>query len=112
MSMSKGLVEGRGCLSKVAGKAWDETKNIYDIKDVPYELEWKNVVADQLSQAFINAKVGLILHAMVSETVKSKLREAVRVPVKELKASLGKDALEKLLPAPLNKEVQKVVAIS
>ena len=55
--------------------------------------------------------MGKILQALKRETVKSKLREAVMVPIKELRAKYGKDFDKAHLPEPLRVRVQDVLAM-
>eukprot|EP00971_Amphidinium_carterae_P352899 6492768-Amphidinium_carterae.1 len=71
--------------------------------------ELKSSLEAQVQQATVSRNVAVIMHCLDQETNKSKLRELLRAPIKEIRSHLGKEGEKTVLPMPVFTKVHDIV---
>eukprot|EP00971_Amphidinium_carterae_P330377 6463369-Amphidinium_carterae.5 len=85
-------------------------QKVCDISGHTYDKQLLSSVDEIAKQAFLCTRIGLIMHSVMNEGSKAKVRELIRPPLKELKTKFGKDADKQHLPALLLPKVQDILS--
>ena len=90
-------------------EALEHKKKVLEVMGAKIAGEQKAKTEALLDELFSLAKIGVILLSMKQESGKTKLRELLRGPVKELRSRFGKDAEKAKLPLPAYNKVQELL---
>eukprot|EP00971_Amphidinium_carterae_P351495 6492140-Amphidinium_carterae.4 len=95
-----------------AVKAWTNYEKVVAVVGAQIDNNIKEQVENQVKEATIAMKCGLMLHAIDAENSKPKLRDMIRQPLKDLRTTLGsKDAEKDTFPSCVATKIADIMAM-